>query len=79
MPFYFCIWNDALVEYIGQHGISSDDFEHVVCHPQSVASSRSTGNEIAFGWTIEGQYVACVYERIDRDTLLPITAYPVQE
>ncbi len=79
MPFYFCQWNDDIIEYIAQHGISPEDFEYVVQHPQSVSKTDLTGREIAFGYTLTGDYIACVYEWIDKETLVPITAFPTPE
>jgi hypothetical protein len=75
MPYYFFQWNDEIVAYIGQHGITPEDFEHVVTHPISVKRSRSTGWEIAMGFSLSGDYTVCIYEWIDRDTIEPITAY----
>ena len=37
------------------------------------------GVKIAFGYTLAGDYIACVYEWIDRDTLEPITAFLTPE
>jgi hypothetical protein len=29
------LWTDEIVEHLTEHGISQDDFEHVVCNPTS--------------------------------------------
>lgn len=79
MPYYFCQWNDDIIAYLSLHGISPEDFEFVVQQPQSVTRSHSSQREIAFGYTASGEYIACLYEWINEDTLVPITAYPVPE
>ena len=78
MPFYFFHWDDETEEHIQQHGVSADEFEAVVCEPDQLDESRSTGRPIAFGWTGDGRYLCCIYEHIDEDTILPITAYEVE-
>ena len=55
-----------------------DDFEQVVCDPVRVESSRSTGRPIAFGYTDEGRFLACVFDPMDETTVYPITAYEVE-
>ena len=76
MPYYLFLWNDVIVEHLSEHGVSQDEFEAVVCDPESVDTSRSSGRQIAFG-EIDGRFLACVYEMIDDSTVLPITAYEV--
>jgi hypothetical protein len=49
----------------------------VVCDPDSVDASRSSGRLIAFG-EVNGKLLACVYEMLDDDTVLPVTAYEVE-
>ncbi|QEG38006.1 hypothetical protein [Bythopirellula goksoeyrii] len=78
MPYYFFHWNDQLVEYLDLHDISITDFQNIVMGAHRIAISKSTGREICFGWSADGRYVACVYEWIDDDTILPITAYEVE-
>ena len=76
MPFYLFIWNDLNEEHLADHGVTPDEFEFVVCDPDSVDTSRSSGRKIAFG-DANGRYLACVYEMIDDATVLPVTAYEV--
>jgi len=38
-------------------------------------TSRSSDRLIAFGYSSDGRWTACVYEMVDDDTILPITAY----
>ena len=79
MPFYLFIWNDQLEEHLAGHGVTPSEFEEVVCNPDEVDRSRSLGRPIAFGGTSSGKYLACVYELLDQTTVLPVTAYEVED
>jgi hypothetical protein len=73
------IWTDAVVQHLAEHGISQDDFEHVVLNPVGTSVSRTSGFPASFGHTPNGRYIITVYERLDDFTVLPITAYEVPE
>jgi uncharacterized DUF497 family protein len=76
MPFYFFQWTDTIIEHLAEHGVSVDDFEAIVSDPSRVAKSRSSGRKLAFGYTSDNRYLACVYELLDDDmTIIPVTAY----
>ncbi len=45
--------------------------------PDSVGESQSSGRPMLFGYTSSGKYLVCVYEMVDQDTILPVTAYEV--
>ncbi|GIX00461.1 MAG: hypothetical protein KatS3mg111_3793 [Pirellulaceae bacterium] len=77
MPNVFFVWNDELIEYIGQHGVTPDEFEEVVLDAIYVDESRSSGRPIVFGPTSTGKFLACVFEYLDDDTVIPVTAYEV--
>lgn len=77
MPFYLFVWNDLIEAHLAEHGVSMDEFEAVVCDPESIDFSRSSGREIAFG-EVDGRFLACVYEMLDESTVLPVTAYEVE-
>jgi hypothetical protein len=79
MPYFDFIWTDEIVEHISQHGVSPDDFEHVVCNPDSKGFSRSTQLPAAWGYAADGRYLMAVYEELDEATILPVTAYEVPE
>jgi hypothetical protein len=79
MPYYEFHWNEEVIEHIAEHGISQDDFEHVVCNPLSKGFSRSSGLPAAWGYTADGRYMMAVYQELDEVTLLPVTAYEVPE
>jgi uncharacterized DUF497 family protein len=78
MPFYFFIWNDEIERHLAEHGITPAEFEEVVCNPDEVEESRSSGRPIALGECSTGKYLACIYEMLDDSTILPVTAYEVE-
>jgi uncharacterized DUF497 family protein len=75
MPFFFFIWDDENERHIGLHGVTVEEFEEVVCDPDSIAQSRSTGRTIAFGTTSAGRDLACIYDLFDGTTVYAVTAY----
>ena len=79
MPFYLFVWNNQIEEYLAQHGVTPDEFEEVVCDPDEVDQSQSSERCIAFGETSTGKYLACIYELLDAATVLPVTAYEVED
>jgi hypothetical protein len=79
MPYYFFIWTPEIVDHLAEHDVDPEEFEYVVNNPESMDRSRSTGNPVAFGWTPSGKYLCCVFERIDTDTIEPVTAYEVKD
>jgi hypothetical protein len=79
MPAFDFLWTDEIVEHLAEHGVSQDDFEHVVCNPTSKGWSRSSDLPCVWGYTEDGRYIIAVYEELDDITLLPVTAYEVPE
>lgn len=79
MAYYDFIWTEEIIEHLTEHGISQDDFEQVTCNPVSKGLSRSSGLPAVWGYTDDGRYVIAIYEEIDADTILPVTAYEVPE
>lgn len=79
MPFFDFHWNDQIVEHLEEHGVTPEDFEDIVCHPLSEDTSDSSGRPVAFGYTSDGRFVMAVYEMLDEITVLPVTAYEVEE
>ena len=82
MPWYELIWEwdeeDGNVAHIAEHGLLPDDVEHALANPIRKERSRSSGRQIAFGYTPDGRRIAVVYETIDAMTLYPVTAYEVE-
>jgi hypothetical protein len=79
VPFYLFVWTDEIERHIALHGVTSDEFEEVVCDPDSVSQSRSSKREVAFGETSTGKYLICVYGFLDDATVVPVTAYEVED
>ena len=79
MAYFEFHWTDENVVHIAEHGVSQDDFEYVVCSPDSKGYSRSSGLPVAWGYTPDGRYIMAVYEELDEIRLLPVTAYEVGE
>jgi hypothetical protein len=79
LPYFDFIWTDENIEHLAEHGVSPEDFEHVVSHPERKGFSRSTKLPAAWGHTPDGRYIIAVYELIDAMTVLPVTAYEVPE
>lgn len=79
MPFYTFAWDDENEAHLAEHDVSIDEFAEVVCAPDFVEESRSSGRPIAFGYTSTGKYLACVYELLDEATVYAITAFEPEE
>ena len=79
MPWYLFLWDPETEDHLAEHGVTPDEFEEVVCDPDSTGESHSTGRPIAFGYTSTGKYLACLYEQVDPGTILPVTAYEVKD
>ncbi len=79
MPWFLFLWDPETEEHLAQHGVIPEEFEEVVCNPDSVGESRATGRPIAFGYTSTGKYLACIYELADQDTVLPFTAFEIED
>jgi len=62
MPHVLFLWNDEIVEYLAQHGVTVDEFEEVVLASETVHTSRFSGRPIVFGETSTGKFLACVFE-----------------
>lgn len=77
MPYYFFQWTDEIIEHLAEHDLTCEDFERVVCSPEKVRKSRSSGLPAAFGYTEDGRYIIAVYKQLDDMTILPVTAYDI--
>jgi uncharacterized DUF497 family protein len=78
VPHVIFIWNDELVAYLAQHGVTPGEFEEVVLDSKVVQTSHSSGRPIVFGATSTEKYLACVFEYVDEDQVVPVTAYEVE-
>ncbi len=77
MAFFFFHWDDEIIEHLAQHGVTREEFAEVVQNPDERGTSRSTGRPTATGCTSTGKTLFCVYDKIDADIVLPVTAYEV--
>ena len=76
------IWDDTPggnVEHVETHDLTTDDVDYVLQNYESKGTSRSSGRPCVFGHIIDGRYIVVVYEEVDRDTVIPVTAYEVAE
>ena len=67
------------VEHVEEHDLTTDDVDHVLHNPEATATSESSGRPCAFGHVPDGRYIIVIYEELDEDTLMPVTAYEVPE
>ena len=67
------------VRHVAEHGLTPEDVEDVLFGVHELDTSRSSGIPIALGFTSGGAYICVVFERVDDDTVYPVTAYPLEE
>ncbi|HQU46523.1 MAG TPA: hypothetical protein PK867_27195 [Pirellulales bacterium] len=79
MPYLEFVWTVEMIEHLAEHGVDQDEFECVVSHPTRRGISRSSGRPCCWGETAEGRQLFCVYEQLDDDTIVPVTAYEVTD
>lgn len=65
------------VQHCAEHGISQDEIEEVFENISDEDISASSGRPVVFGDTRAGRHLMVVYERIDDETVYPVTAYEV--
>jgi len=83
MPFDWILWDPeddprGNVRHCAEHGFTKEEVVDVLESPIEVEASRSSGRPLAFGFTRTGRYAVVIYERIDDQTIYPITAYEVE-
>jgi uncharacterized DUF497 family protein len=67
------------VEHVEEHDLTTADVDEVLEDPESTAFSHSSGRPCVFGHVPDGRYIVVIYEEIDDDTVIPVTAYEVSE
>lgn len=78
MPWSQIIWDPTPggnVEHVEEHDLTTDEVDQVLLLPDSVDFSSSSDRPCVFGYTPDGRY----YEEVDEDTVIPVTAYEVDE
>lgn len=83
MTFAAIIWDlendpDGNVRHCADHDVTKEEVEQVLQTATDTDISRSSGLPVVFGETALGRHLMIVYEKIDEDTIYPITAYEVQ-
>ena len=66
------------VQHIADHGLTKEDVENVLYGVYELDASRMSGRPIAFGFTSTGVYICVVFERMDNETVYPVTAYSLE-
>ena len=82
MKFLGIVWDyepEGNVKHIDEHDLTPADVEYVLRHAREARTSDSSGRPIVFGYTPDDEYILVVFEWIDEDTVLPVTAYEVPE
>ena len=79
MAYYEFVWTDEIVTHLAEHGVTPEENEYAVSNPESRDKSRRTGRPCCFGETLEKRYLYCVYEMLDDETVIPVTAYDVTQ
>ncbi len=76
------LWDDTPggnVEHVEEHDLTTGDVDYVLENPESFGKSRRSGRPCLFGHTPDDRYIVVIYEEIDDDTVIPVTAYEVRE
>ena len=79
MAYFDFLWTDDAIEHLAEHGLTPDDFDHVLLNPTKQGTSRSSGRPAAWGYTDDGRYIIAIYEMADDVTILPVTAYEISQ
>jgi len=78
MPWFDFIWDEAEnLAHLAEHDLTPEDVEDVVRYADNRSISRTTGRQIAFGFTPSGRHVCVVYDKIEVMTVYVVTAYDV--
>ncbi len=62
-----------------KHDLTTNEVDYVLENPESEDFSKSSGLPCVFGHIPEGRYIIVIYEEIDENTIIPVTAYEVPE
>lgn len=76
------IWDhlpDGNVEHVEEHDLTTDEVDYVLENFDSEGFSDSSGRPCVFGYTLDGRYIIVIYEEVDAETVIPVTAYEVDE
>jgi hypothetical protein len=73
MPWYDFFWYDENLKKVAEHGVTPEEFEEVVTSTTEIETS-GTGSDMVRGETAAGRYLICLFTRLDKMTVMPITA-----
>lgn len=82
MKWTHIIWDDSPggnVEHVEEHDLTVDDIEFVLENYERAAISKSSGRPCVFGFAPDGRYIIVIFDEIDEATIVPVTAYKVDE
>ena len=82
MAWFDYLWlegDEGNIDHIAEHDLTPKDVEFVLENFIEERTSRSSGRPIRFGFTLDGRYIAVVFEWMDDVTIYPVTAYEVEE
>jgi uncharacterized DUF497 family protein len=65
------------VYHCAEHGVMKEEIEQVFQNATDADISRSSDRPVVFGDTSTGRHLMVVYDKIDADTVYPVTAYDV--
>jgi hypothetical protein len=65
------------VEHVEEHDLTTDDVDYVLENYESADASGSSGRPCIFGHTADGRHIVVIYEELDDETVVPVTAYEV--
>jgi len=78
MAWYLYIWTPRAIDKCAQHGVSQDDFEYVLANSGNESPSHVVNGVQRYetqGFSEDGRWLKCVYEKFDATTIIPVTAY----
>jgi uncharacterized DUF497 family protein len=79
MKWTHVVWDPSPCGNVEEHGLTTDDVDFVLENHDSTDLSRSSNRPCVFGHTPDGRYIVVIYEEADTDTVIPVTAYEVEE
>mgnify|MGYP001389505216 CR=1 FL=1 len=60
-----------------EHGVSKEEVEEVLLSATDSDESRSSNRPVVFGDTSTGKHLMVVFEIVDAETVIPVTAFEV--
>ena len=66
------------VQHIAQHGLTKEDVRCALENPIREDVSRSSGRPLVYGYTPDDILIVVLFERIDEQTVYPVTAYEIE-